>query len=87
MTVTASRPWSKSSRPVKPNKAHCICAWWMVQGPAAGGEAGAEASVGAAQTGAAQGGGDGSTAALRPGDRAPQEAAEAGGGQDRDDYC
>lgn len=59
----------------------------MVQGPAAGGEAGAEARVGAAQTGAAQGGGDGSAAALRPGDGAPQEAAEAGGGQDADGCC
>lgn len=52
-----------------------------MQGPAAGGEARAEASVGAAQTGAAQGGGDGTTAALRPGDGASQEAAEARGGQ------
>lgn len=52
-----------------------------MQGPAAGGETGAEASVGAAQTGAAQGGGDGTTAAFRSGDRAPQEAAEAARGQ------
>lgn len=58
-----------------------------MQGPAAGGETGAEASVGAAQTGAAQGGGDGSTPAFRPGDGAPQEAAEAGGGQGGDDCC
>lgn len=43
----------------------------MVQGPAVGGEAGAETSFGAAQTGAAQGGGDGTAAALRPGDGAP----------------
>lgn len=48
-----------------------------MQGPAAGGETRAEAGVGAAQTGAAQGGGDGKAAAIRPGDRAPQEAAEA----------
>lgn len=52
-----------------------------MQGPAAGGETGAEASVGAAQTGDAQRGGDGTTASLRSGDGAPQEAAEAGGGQ------
>lgn len=52
-----------------------------MQGPAAGGETGAEASAGAAQTGAAQGGGDGTTAALRSGDGAPQEAAEAARGQ------
>lgn len=51
-----------------------------VQRPAAGGETRAEASAGAAQTGAAQGGGDGTAASLRPGDRAPQEAAEAKGG-------
>lgn len=62
-------------------RADRVCAWWMVQGPAAGGEAGTEESVGAAQAGAAQGGGDGTTAALGPWDRAPQEAAEAGGGQ------
>ena len=42
-----------------------------MQGPAARGETRAEASVGAAQTGAAQGGGDGTTAALGSGDRAP----------------
>lgn len=54
--------------------------WVTVQRPAAGGETWAEASAGAAQTGAAQGGGDGTAASLRPGDRAPQEAAEAGGG-------
>lgn len=51
-----------------------------VQRPAAGGETRAEASAGAAQTGAAQGGGDGTAASLRPGDGAPQEAAEAGAG-------
>lgn len=52
-----------------------------MQGPAAGGETGAETSVGAAQAGAAQGGGAGTTAALRSGDGAPQKAAEAGRGQ------
>ena len=52
-----------------------------MQGSAAGGEAGADTSVGAAQTGSAQGGGDGTTGALRSGDGAPQEAAEAGRGQ------
>lgn len=53
-----------------------------MQRPAARGETRAEASAGAAQTGAAQGGRDGTTASLRPGDRATQEAAEAGGGRD-----
>lgn len=52
-----------------------------MQGLTAGGKARAEESVGAAQTGTAQGGGDGSTAALRSGDGAPQEAAEAARGQ------
>lgn len=52
-----------------------------MQGPAAGGETWAEASAGAAQTGAAQRAGDGPAAPLRPGDGAAQEAAEAGGGQ------
>lgn len=52
-----------------------------LKGSAAGGETGAEASVGAAQTGAAQGGGDGTTTALRPGDGAPQEAAETARGK------
>lgn len=59
----------------------CVCLWPTVQGPAAGGETWAEASAGAAQTGAAQRAGDGPAASLRPGDRAAQEAAEAGGGQ------
>lgn len=54
-----------------------------MQGSAAGGKTRTEACVGAAQTGAAQRGGDGATASLRSGDRAPQEAAEAGGGQTR----
>lgn len=53
-----------------------------LQRPAAGRETRAEASAGAAQTGAAQGGRDGTTASFRPGDGAPQEAAEAGGGRD-----
>lgn len=52
-----------------------------MQGLTAGGEARAEASVGAAKTGAAQRGGDGSTAALRSGDGASQEAAETARGQ------
>lgn len=52
------------------------------QRPAAGGEARTEAGSGAAQTGAAQGGGDGPTTALRPGDGAPKEAAEATRGQE-----
>lgn len=52
-----------------------------MQGLAAGGEARAEAGVGAAQAGAAQRGGAGTAATLRPGDGAPQEAAETGGGQ------
>lgn len=52
-----------------------------MQGSAAGGKTGTEACVGAAQVGAAQRGGAGTTAPLRSGDRAPQEAAEAGGGQ------
>lgn len=50
------------------------------QGPAAGGETRAEASPGAAQTGAAQGGGDGPTEAFGSGDGAAQEAAEAARG-------
>lgn len=52
-----------------------------MQGAAAGGETRADASVGAAEAGAAQGGGDGSTTALRSGDGAPQEAAEDARGQ------
>lgn len=59
----------------------CAWLWLTMQGPAAGGETRAEASVGAAQTGAAQRGGDGTTAPLRSGDGASQEAAKAGGGQ------
>jgi len=55
-----------------------------VQGPAARRETRVEASVGAAQVGAAQRGGDGTTTTLRSGDGAPQEAAEAGRGQLRD---
>lgn len=62
----------------------CNCYPLTVQRITAGGEAGAETSVGAAQVGAAQGGGDGPTEALRPGDGAAQEAAEAAGGQTRD---
>ena len=57
----------------------CLCVLTL-QGPGAGGETWAKASVGAAQTGAAQGGGDGSTEALRSGDGAPQAAAEAARG-------
>lgn len=53
----------------------------IIQGPPAGGETRAETSVGAAQTGAAQGGGDGTTGAVRSRDGAPQEAAKAAGGQ------
>lgn len=58
-----------------------VLSCYSVQGPAAGGEAGTETSAGAAPYGAAQGGGDGTTAALWSGDGAPQEAAEAAGGQ------
>lgn len=64
--------------------ATCGCVTWLrvtVQRPAAGGETRAEASAGAAQTGVAQGGGDGTAASVRPGDGAPQEAAEAEGGR------
>lgn len=53
-----------------------------MQGPPAGGETRAETGIGAAQTGAAQGGGDGTTATIGSGDGAPQEAAKAAGGQD-----
>lgn len=52
------------------------------QRPAAGGETRVEAGSWAAQTGAAQGGGDGTTTTLWPGDGAPQEAAEAARGQE-----
>lgn len=52
-----------------------------MQGITAGGKARAEESIGTTQTGAAQGGGDGSASALRPGDGAPQEAAETARGK------
>lgn len=52
-----------------------------MQGSGAGGETGADTSVGAAEAGAAQGGGDGSAEALRSGDGAAQEATENARGQ------